>query len=150
MPDCAFCRIADGSQPARIVYEDDATLAFLPLDPATDGHVLVMPRRHVQDIWGLDNTTATALTRATLRLAHAVRAAFRPGGLNIINSSGTAATQTVMHVHVHVVPRTEGDRMGRIWPPPAARDTDLLDATADRLRAAVAQTSADGGGQQDG
>lgn len=134
---CVFCRIVEGSAFARIVHEDPDTLAFLPLRPVGDGHVLVVPRRHARDLWDLDEVTAVALTRSVLRVAHAVRAAFRPAGLNVINSAGAAATQTVMHLHVHVVARFEDDRMGDIWPPPASPEPGRLDAAADRLRATL-------------
>ncbi|MEV0219575.1 HIT family protein [Streptomyces sp. NPDC050704] len=135
--DCAFCAIAKGAAFARVVREDHDTLAFLPLRPVTDGHVLVVPRRHIPNLWHLDDPTAMALTRTVLRVAHAVRTAFRPAGLNVVNSAGAAATQSVMHIHVHVVPRYEGDPMGNFWPPPAPLDPARLDAAAERLRTVV-------------
>lgn len=135
--DCAFCRIAAGSAFARVIHEDQDTLAFLPLRPVTSGHALVIPRRHIRDLWGLDEATATALTRSVLRVAHAVRAAFRPTGLNVVNSAGASATQSVMHLHVHVVARYEGDRMGNFWPPSPPMEPTGLDAAAERLRLAV-------------
>lgn len=134
MPDCVFCRIAEGTEPARVVHTDREAVAFLPLQPAVEGHVLVIPRRHVRDAWELDEPTSLALTRAVRRVAHAVRTAFEPEGMNIITSVGAVATQSIMHVHAHVVPRNEGDRMGPIWPAPQASEAERLDAQADRLR----------------
>ena len=113
---CQFCAIGNGEAPARIVWQDRLALAFLPLNPAAKGHVLVVPRRHVRDLWDLDTDLATHLTRSVLTVARGVRRVLQPEGLNIIHSTGAAATQTVWHVHVHVVPRWRDDDMGPIWP----------------------------------
>ncbi|MFF1353364.1 HIT family protein [Streptomyces sp. NPDC058297] len=137
--DCPFCRIAAGTGPARLVSTGQDVIAFLPLRPVHPGHVLVVPRRHLEDIWDLDEATATAVSRTVLRVAHAVRAVFRPDGLNVIQSSGAAATQTVPHLHVHVVPRFTDDRMGTIWPTPADGSPLALDEAASRLSRALQQ-----------
>ncbi|WP_374107744.1 HIT family protein [Rhodococcus sp. DMU2021] len=76
-----------------------------------------MPRIHVPDIWTLDRSTAEQLADATTRLAAAVKRAVNPDGLNVIQSNGSAASQTVFHLHIHLVPRWEGDPIGHIWPP---------------------------------
>ncbi|WP_432039992.1 HIT family protein [Streptomyces cucumeris] len=144
-PDCVFCRIAEGREPARLVHSDERTLAFLPLEPAVDGHVLVVPRRHLRDAWELDEPTSLELTRAVRRVVRAVRSAFAPVGMNIITSVGAVATQSVMHLHIHVVPRNEGDRMGPIWPPRRTPEPAVLDELADRLREALSVSA-----QQDG
>jgi histidine triad (HIT) family protein len=116
--DCPFCEIIAGDDPdARVVLRDSDVIAFFPLEPATLGHTLVVPRRHVRDIYDVDDALAGRLAEATLKVARAVRAAMKPDGLNVIQSNGDAATQSVMHLHVHVVPRQSGDALGRIWPP---------------------------------
>ncbi|MEV5771872.1 HIT domain-containing protein [Streptomyces antimycoticus] len=149
MDDCVFCRIVEGVEPARIVHSDQETVAFLPLTPAVAGHVLVIPRQHVRDAWELDEPTSLALTRAVRQVMHAVRSAFEPEGMNIITSVGSVATQSVMHVHVHIVPRNENDRMGRIWPPPRSSAPEHLDQLAERLRVAL-RSSAENDGEQHG
>jgi histidine triad (HIT) family protein len=118
---CPFCHIVDkvGSD-AREVYRDDHVVAFFPLKPATLGHTLVVPRSHVTDIWALDPDTAAYLARVVVAVAGAVRRSIQPHGLNVIQSNGQAAMQTVMHLHVHLVPRWEGDPIGHIWPPEAS------------------------------
>ncbi|MFI9777529.1 HIT family protein [Streptomyces sp. NPDC051956] len=136
---CPFCHIAAGTGPARLVAAGPDVIAFLPLRPVHPGHVLVVPRHHLEDIWELDVETATAVTRTVLRVAHAVRAVFRPDGLNVIQSSGAAATQTVPHLHVHVVPRFTNDRMGAIWPAPEDGSPVALDDAASRLSKALEQ-----------
>ncbi|MFJ7241717.1 HIT family protein [Streptomyces olivaceus] len=135
---CVFCAIADRSTDARIVAATADTLTFLPLAPVHPGHVLVTPRAHVRDIWELDGNTAVAVGTAVLRAAHAVRAAHGAEGLNVIQSSGAVATQSVAHLHVHVVPRFREDRMPPLWPESREEDPRLLDDSARRLRVAMA------------
>ncbi len=128
VPDCPFCEIVQRDNPdAREVYRDEHVVAFFPTDPAVLGHTMVVPREHVPDIWSLSEGTASHLARATVRLAGAVREAVEPEGLNIIQSNGEAATQTVFHLHVHLVPRWDGDAMGPIWP----EETDYTEAQKD-------------------
>ncbi len=138
--DCSFCEIIDRDDPdAREVYRDENVVAFFPTEPAVLGHTMVVPRRHVPDIWSLRSNEAADLAAAVMRLADAVRAAVRPEGLNVIQSNGTVATQTVPHLHVHIVPRNAGDAMGPIWP----EDTDYTTEEKDRtLRAVKAAVSA--------
>ena len=133
--DCPFCEIASREDPdAREVYRDDETVAFFPTEPATLGHTLVIPRRHVADIWELGDALACRLAIITLRTAHAIRRAMQPDGLNIIQSNGAAATQTVFHLHVHVVPRWEADAIGRIWPPETNYSEDAKDDAWELIR----------------
>lgn len=115
--DCPFCKIVARESDAREVFRTDSIVAFFPPEPATLGHTLLIPRAHVRDIWDLGEDMAAELARATVRLAGAVKRAMAPDGLNVIQSNGVAATQSVMHLHVHVVPRWEDDAVGRIWPP---------------------------------
>lgn len=115
--DCAFCEIVEGDDPdAREVYRDERVMAFFPTEPAALGHTLVIPLRHIPDIWSLDVKTGDDLSRVTIRLAGAIREAVRPDGLNVIQSNGEAATQTVRHLHIHLLPRWEDDSIGPIWP----------------------------------
>ena len=108
-PECPFCDIVRREEDAREVYRDEHVVAFFPMEPATLGHTLIVPREHIPNIWSLDDDTAGHLARVTVRLSAAVREALSPEGLNVIQSNGAAATQTVFHLHVHVVPRWEGD-----------------------------------------
>lgn len=111
-------------------------MAFFPLEPAALGHTLVIPRSHVPDIWSVDDVTAAHLARVTVRLANVMRRALRPAGLNIIQSNGEAATQTVFHLHVHLVPRWPDDAIGRIWPPETNYSESEKDAAWEALRVA--------------
>ena len=132
--DCPFCEIVQREDPdAREVYRDEHVVAFFPTEPAVLGHTMVVPREHVPDIWSLSEETAGHLASATVRLAGAIREAVHPEGLNVIQSNGEAATQTVFHLHVHLVPRWVGDAMGPIWP----EETDYGEAEKDQTLAAV-------------
>lgn len=138
-PNCPFCEIVMREDPdAREIYRDEHVIAFFPDAPATLGHTLVTPRAHVPDLWALDERTAGQLARATLYVAQAIRRALDPEGLNIIQSNGEVATQTVFHLHVHVVPRWRHDSIGRIWPPQAQYSEVQVDQAWERLKAECA------------
>ncbi|WP_326646634.1 HIT domain-containing protein [Streptosporangium sp. NBC_01755] len=107
MPDaCVFCQIVAGQAPARIVAEWDDTLAIRPLNPVTDGHVLVIPKRHVADA-AEDPAVSAVVMRAAAELA--------VPPYNIITSAGREATQSVFHLHLHIVPRKESDGLALPW-----------------------------------
>lgn len=136
--ECAFCRIITGDESARVIYETGEVVAFFPLSPATRGHTLVIPKRHVEDILSLDMGLGVKLLSAVLLLGQALRSSLSPEGLNVITSAGEAASQTVYHLHFHLVPRWRGDGMGDIWPPKRAWNDKELDDLADVVRAGFA------------
>lgn len=132
--DCPFCEIVlRDDRGAREVYRDEYVVAFFPTEPAVLGHTMVAPREHVEDIWGLEEDTAAHLARVTVRLAAAIGEAINPEGLNVIQSNGEAATQSILHLHVHLVPRWSDDAMGRIWP----KATHFSETQKDRALRAV-------------
>lgn len=136
--DCPFCSIIRREDPdAREIYRDGKIVAFFPQEPATLGHILVVPCDHIRDIWQLDEATASCLAGVTIRLASVMRKALSPAGLNVIQSNGLAATQTVFHLHVHLVPRWEDDALGRIWPPETHYSEAAKDVAWERLREEV-------------
>ena len=114
--DCVFCRIVAKQIPASVVFEDQATLAFMDLGQVNPGHVLVASKAHADDIYGLDEAQAGAVFRSAARVARAVRDAFSPPGLSIYQANGKPAGQTVFHFHLHVLPRHEADGMQLVWP----------------------------------
>ena len=134
-PGCPFCDIVADEAPARVVVRSRGVTAFFPDEPATLGHILVVPDEHVSDIWELDQGTARNLSSEVLRVSHAVRDALQPEGLNVIQSSGSAASQTVPHLHVHVLPRWADDAVGDIWPD----SPDWADAELSTARTLVAE-----------
>jgi histidine triad (HIT) family protein len=97
------------------VYEDDHTVAFMDINPATDGHTLVIPRTHADDLFELQDDDAVAMFRTVRRVAAAAKEAYGAKGLNLIQANGRVAFQTVFHVHVHVIPRYRIDEIRMPW-----------------------------------
>ena len=139
--DCPFCAILAGDLPASIVCEDDGVVAFMDLRQAVPGHVLVVPRQHVETLYDLDEDSAAALMRMAVRVAKAARATFDPAGLNLWQSNGEAGGQEVPHFHLHVHPRRVGDGLLDVYPAgvPAPALREQLDALALMLRQQLEQ-----------
>jgi histidine triad (HIT) family protein len=116
-PDCIFCKIVAGDLPATIVDEDERTIAFMDIAPATRGHALVIPRAHASDLLSVDSEDLGAVVLAAQRLAGRMRERLGAPGINLINSCGAIAWQTVFHFHVHVIPRYEHDPLVLPWTP---------------------------------
>jgi len=114
-PSCIFCRIVAGQIPALKVFEDDRALAFLDIGPLADGHVLLIPKDHHRDIRDLPPETLAAISAHLPRLATAVMQATGATGLNLLQNSGASSGQAVFHVHFHLIPRREGDKLGFRW-----------------------------------
>ncbi|HLM86439.1 MAG TPA: HIT family protein [Solirubrobacteraceae bacterium] len=131
-PDCIFCKILAGELPARIVDEDERTIAFMDIAPATAGHALVIPRAHSADLLSVDREDLSAVALACQRLAARVKERLGADGVNLINSCGQAAWQTVFHFHMHVIPRYAGDPLQLPWVP-AAGDQEQIAAVAQEL-----------------
>lgn len=135
-PTCDFCKILMGTEEAQVVCETESALAFFPLEPAALGHTLVIPKQHVPDLWSADDTIATLVTQAAVRVGRAIKDALEPDGMNLISSAGAAASQTVFHLHLHVVPRWNRDHIGPIWPPSQPWSETVKHDIADRVRRA--------------
>ena len=116
MDGCVFCAIVRGDEPADVVHETESSVAFLPLRPAAPGHTLVVPRLHVADFLACPAPLTAALAIEASLLGQALRSALDADGVNLITSAGAAATQTVFHLHLHLVPRWDGDALGDLWP----------------------------------
>ncbi len=136
MDDCVFCRIVRGEIPSTRIWEDELTLAFMDIGSVNPGHMLVATKAHVEDIYGVPDETAGALMRTAARVARAVRTALSPDGLSLYQANGPAAGQTVFHVHIHVLPRWQGDPMDLVWPVRNPERAEL-EETAARIRAAL-------------
>ncbi|MDH7487129.1 MAG: HIT family protein [Anaerolineae bacterium] len=134
--DCIFCAIVEGKAPAEVVYQDEMTMAFMDVNPANAGHTLVIPRKHVPDIFAIDEETAAAMMRTAVRVARAIEAALRPDGINLIQANGRAAFQSVFHSHLHIIPRWWGDGITLPWRPKPG-DPAAIQTTAARIRAHI-------------
>jgi histidine triad (HIT) family protein len=129
-PDCLFCKIVAGEIPATRVREDERTIAFMDINPATRGHLLVVPREHATDLTDIGAEDLVACTAAARALAIAAKEKLGADGVNLLNSCGRAAWQTVFHFHVHVIPRYANDPLRLPWlPEPGDRD-EIADAAA--------------------
>ena len=133
--DCNFCDIARGSRDGvEVVCEATSWLAFSPLEPATPGHTLIIPKTHVADYWDLDPGQAADLSHAALQVGQAIQRAISPEGMNLITSAGRAAEQSVFHLHLHVVPRWRRDGFGEIWPHGQRYQDSEVDDVANKIR----------------
>jgi len=107
-PQCIFCKIVSGEAGAHKAYEDDTTLVFMDLFPASDGHTLLIPKAHCKDLFDAEEGALAALMRTSKRVATALREVVRPEGMMVFQLSGAAAGQTVFHYHMHLLPRWAG------------------------------------------
>ncbi len=132
-PDCLFCGIVAGTVPSETIDSDERTVAFMDINPATAGHALVVPREHAADLMEIGEQDLTATVLAARRLAKRMKDVLGADGINLLNSCGAAAWQTVFHFHIHVVPRYEDDPLKLPWVP-APGDSDEIARLAGRLR----------------
>ena len=109
MSDCIFCSIIEGSIPAFIIYEDDYYLAILDRYPSAKGHALIMPKRHVADIYGLNADEAANLMSIAQKVSAKMKDVLGMDGLNLLQNNGKAAGQVIGHFHLHLIPRYEND-----------------------------------------
>jgi histidine triad (HIT) family protein len=133
---CVFCSIVAGESPCSPVHEDGRVLAFMDINPATPGHLLVVPKRHAAYLADLDPADGAALFATAQRLATAVRDGMDAAGVNLFLADGEVAGQEVFHVHLHVLPRRPGDGFGvraQFEHPERA----VLEQHADLIRAAL-------------
>lgn len=116
MPDSVFTRIIRREIPAVIVYEDTQVIAFMDAGQVNPGHVLVAAKRQVETVMELEEAEAAHLFAIAARVAKAVQAAFAPEGMTLLQTNKPAGWQTVPHVHIHVLPRYQGDGAELVWP----------------------------------
>jgi histidine triad (HIT) family protein len=128
--DCIFCKILAGELPATIVDEDERTIAFMDINPAARGHALVVPRRHTTDLLSIEPQELAAVTVAARRLAARAKERLNADGINLLNSCGAAAWQTVFHFHLHVIPRYQGDPLRLPWLPTPGDPAEIAAAAA--------------------
>lgn len=133
---CIFCRLIRREIPAEVVHEDEQTIAFMDIGQVNPGHVLIASKRHAADLLDLTPAEAGAAMQTAHRVAQAVKAAFDPPGLTLLQANGVVGNQTVFHFHLHVVPRHVDDGIALTWPrkePPR----EQLAAYAERIRQAI-------------
>ena len=134
--DCIFCKIANGLIPARKLYEDDDFCVILDLGPATKGHALILPKEHYRDICELEETVAAKVLPLAGKIGKAMKKGLGCHGFNLVQNNGEAAGQTVLHFHMHVIPRYEGGSKMVTWEPGkvSAEETErIVEAVTPRL-----------------
>lgn len=132
-PDCIFCKIIAGELPSQIVAEDERTVAFMDVAPATRGHTLVVPRNHSRDLLAIEHDDLVAVVTSAQHMARRVTERLGADGVNLLNARGQAAWQTVFHFHIHVIPRYAGDPLRLPWTPQEG-DPEKIAAAARELR----------------
>jgi histidine triad (HIT) family protein len=131
---CLFCKIVAGDIPSTRVFEDERTIAFMDINPGTRGHLLVIPRAHSADLLEIGEEDLAACALTAQRMARLVKERLAADGVNLVNSCGSVAWQTVLHFHIHVIPRYVGDPLRLPWQP-APGDRDEIAAAARDLSA---------------
>jgi histidine triad (HIT) family protein len=107
--DCIFCKIISGKIPAVKVLDEDLVLAFMDINPSSQGHILVVPKKHTENIFEISDGDLSAVTNAVKRCAQAAKQALKAEGVTILQLNGKASDQIVPHLHVHIMPRWEND-----------------------------------------
>ncbi len=133
-PQCVFCQIVADSGKCVLLAEDPAAMAFMDIHPANPGHCLVIPRGHWPTVFDIPPDAFAAVARLVVRVAAGVQRAMAPTGLSLVQANGHAANQTVPHLHVHVLPRQDDDRLALNWPRTAIGDADRIAEIAARIR----------------
>ena len=131
--DCIFCRIANGEIPSATVYEDDLVRVILDLGPAAQGHALVLPKEHFKGSAEAPEALLGHVMAVGARIGEAQMKAFGADGFNLIQNNGEAAGQSVFHLHLHVIPRKEGDGAVGLWKP-GKTTPEEMNETAEALR----------------
>jgi histidine triad (HIT) family protein len=132
-PNCIFCKIAAGTIPSIKLWEDAETLAFMDINPANDGHCLVIPKAHFPTVFALAPEAFAAAGRTVIKIAKAVQAALTPDGINLLQANGAGAGQSVLHFHIHVLPRRHDDGLAINWTPKLG-DRGRIAEIAERIR----------------
>lgn len=133
MDDCIFCLIKDGKLPCSKVYESEEMLAFLDLNPCKKGHTLIIPKKHCQDIFGVDTALGAEVLTAMQKIGNALKEATGCTGVNVVQNNGRDAGQMVDHLHWHLIPRFANDGL-HLWPQGKYDSMDEMNAMAEKLR----------------
>lgn len=113
--DCIFCKISNKKIEVDPIYEDDDVIAIFDAYPANDGHILVMPKKHIENIYGMDEDISKKIFATVVKLAKKLEKELSLSGLNIVQNNGELAGQTVKHFHIHLIPRNENDEINISW-----------------------------------
>jgi histidine triad (HIT) family protein len=132
--DCVFCKIVAGRIPCFKLLEDDATIAFMDINPVNPGHALAVAKGHWPTVDVIPPEAVAAVAKTAQRVAKAVMAELRPNGVNLMQANGSGAGQSVPHLHIHIIPRRPGDDLLFNWQPKAGERAEI-EAVWQRLKA---------------
>lgn len=133
-PDCIFCKIIAGEIPSFKIFEDDKSYAFMDINPANEGHALAIPKNHAPNVYEIAEADIAAAANAARLVARAIEQELDIDGLNLVQANGPGAKQSVMHFHIHILPRRTDDKLMMNWPL-APGDMEAIGALAEKLRA---------------
>lgn len=108
---CVFCKIINNEIPSYTIYEDEYVKCFLDISQATKGHTLIVPKKHLQDVFALEEPFTSAVLNAAVKVSNLLKEKLGVTNINLLNNSGSLAGQTVMHFHLHVLPRYGNDEI---------------------------------------
>jgi histidine triad (HIT) family protein len=131
--DCIFCKLANGDIPTNSIYEDEDFKVILDMGPATKGHALILPKDHADNLFELPDETAGKAMILAKKLAKHMMEVLDCDGLNVVQNNGEAAGQTVMHYHLHLIPRYKDDNQHILWNP-TKPSTEELQETCRKLK----------------
>ncbi|MBE5825163.1 MAG: HIT family protein [Butyrivibrio sp.] len=128
MEDCIFCKLANGVFPTNAIYEDDDFKVILDNGPATKGHALVLPKKHYANLFEIPEDTLAGAAVVAKKVAQTMKDKLNCDGLNLVQNNGEAAGQTVMHFHLHIIPRYADDGQHILWKPttPSAEELERI------------------------
>ena len=131
MENCIFCKIAAGEIPSNTIYEDDDFRVILDLGPATRGHALVLPKKHYADLFEISEDVLAGAAKVAKKVAGTMKEKLSCDGLNLVQNNGETAGQTVMHFHLHIIPRYANDGQHILWKPtsPSAEELTAIKDT---------------------
>ena len=127
MDDCIFCKLANGVFPTNTIYEDDKFRVILDNGPATKGHALVLPKEHYENVFEMPDDLLGEAVKVAKKVATNMKDKLSCDGLNLIQNNGEAAGQTVMHFHLHIIPRYENDGQHILWEPTSPSAEELVE-----------------------
>ena len=122
--DCIFCKLSNGDIPTNALYEDDVVKVIFDLNPASKGHVLILPKNHFANLFEIQEDMDAKAFILAKKIAKKMKDVFGCDGVNIVQNNGVAAGQTVFHFHIHLIPRYEGDHAGVTWKPGTLTDEE--------------------------
>lgn len=127
MNNCVFCKIISGDIPSTVLYEDDNFKAIMDISPASKGHVIILTRKHFENLFELEDKEAEKVIVIARKIATAMKKELNCDGINFLQNNGKAAGQSVFHIHFHLIPRYKDDSINILWTPGKYKDGEVAE-----------------------